>query len=136
MLIASLVINFGLVVLIWIIQLIIYPTFYQVETARFVRWHMWYTTRISFIVVPLMVSQVMAFGWLLIKNGPLPVLVAQTVLVCLVWALTFFVSVPCHNALSVKKDDLQIARLVSTNWLRTAAWSLVAVLDWNSIVGS
>ena len=77
-----------------------------------------------------MVSQLMIFGWLLIESGPQLVLIAQSVLVILVWAVTFFISVPCHNALSFKKDDLQIARLVSTNWLRTAAWSLVAVLDW------
>ncbi|NNE98544.1 MAG: hypothetical protein HKN25_05935 [Pyrinomonadaceae bacterium] len=130
MLIASLLVNFGLAVLIWTVQLVIYPSFFEVEAKRFADWHNTYTTRISFLVLPLMVLQVVFFGLRLIEGGPQAITISQSVLVAFVWAMTFFASVPCHNRLSVKKDEIQIKRLVSTNWPRTAAWSTVVILDW------
>jgi hypothetical protein len=34
--------------------------------------------------------------------------------------------VPIHNQLKAGKEDKRIQRLVATNWIRTAAWSLKA----------
>ena len=126
----GLLVNFGLFVFIWTVQIIIYPSFFEVDEKRFAAWHDRYMTQVSFLAAPLMITQVLILGWLLIQSIPDPSLLAQSILVLFVWIVTVFVSIPCHRVLAVKKDGPQIARLVSSNWLRTAAWSLVALLDW------
>lgn len=44
-------------------------------------------------------------------------------LVLLIWAATFFISVPFHNRLAQGFDYVAIDGLVRTNWLRTVAWT-------------
>jgi hypothetical protein len=39
-------------------------------------------------------------------------------------AVTVAVSVPCHRSLSAGYDAGVLARLVRTNWWRTAAWTI------------
>lgn len=126
---ASLIVNFGLVVMIWLVQLIIYPSFYEIEESRFADWHRLYTKRISYVVIPLMILQVILLIYFLTQEGIGPVRVLQSVLITAAWGITFFVSVRCHNRLSIGKEKSAIRRLVSTNWYRTAAWTLVPVLD-------
>jgi len=50
-------------------------------------------------------------------------------LVAAIWAVTFFVSVPCHAVLAEGFDAQAHARLVDTNWLRTLAWTARAALS-------
>lgn len=40
------------------------------------------------------------------------------------WMVTFLISVPLHNRLSSAADPQTIALLISTNWIRTVAWSI------------
>jgi len=42
----------------------------------------------------------------------------------LIWLSTVFLQVPSHKLLSQGFDPVVHQRLVSTNWLRTGAWSL------------
>jgi hypothetical protein len=49
-------------------------------------------------------------------------------LLAVIWISTAFVQVPCHEQLSQGFDKAVHQRLVWTNWLRTAAWSLRALL--------
>lgn len=49
--------HFGLVVLIWLVQLVIYPSLAHIAVDRFRDWHRRYTERVSLVVVPLMFAQ-------------------------------------------------------------------------------
>ncbi len=49
----------GLFVLIWMVQLIIYPSFIFYEPKDLYKWHSKYTKRIAFIVIPLMLGQLL-----------------------------------------------------------------------------
>ena len=55
----------------------------------------------------------------------------------LAYGVTAFVSAPLHGRMSERFDARLHARLVSTNWIRTAAWSarglLLAVLAFTAI---
>jgi hypothetical protein len=122
-------VNFGMCVLIWIVQLVIYPSFEEIEESRFPRWHKKYTFRISLIVLPLMISQVVLLGRLIYHNSFNTVFIIQGLLIFVAWVVTFTLSVPCHKKLSEKKDTYQIKRLIASNWLRTAAWTITSILD-------
>jgi hypothetical protein len=124
---ASRLLSFGLVVLIWLVQVIIYPAFADVSADRFARWHAGYTRAVTWIVAPLMLSQAALLSWLMVVRPSRPVVMA-TVAVGVAWFWTFAVAVPCHDRL--QEDGLDravVTRLISANWVRTVAWTLAFV---------
>jgi hypothetical protein len=122
------VINGGLVVLIWLVQIIIYPGMHGWDSARFAVLHRDYARRISFIVGPLMLGQAALVLHQLI-TVPGTTVVVQILLIGGVWGVTIFISVPLHRRLSGGYEEGTVNRLVTTNWLRTVGWSLVFLLD-------
>ena len=65
----QLLVDFGLVVLIWIVQLIIYPSFLYYNSNTLSKWHKTYTGRITTIVAPLMIAQIAIAAYLLLTKG-------------------------------------------------------------------
>lgn len=125
---ARIAVDFGLVVLIWIVQLIIYPSFRYYTPADLAVWHPKYTNLITLIVGPLMLAQVALVGWELLNRFSWLTL-ASAVLVGLMWASTAFQAVPIHNAIAAGDSSPEtLARLVSVNWVRTVGWTIIFVL--------
>lgn len=120
--------NGGLAVLIWLVQIIIYPGMHGWDKTRFADLHRDYARRISFIVGPLMLGQA-ALALHQIIEVPGVVAAVQIALIAAVWSVTGLVSVPLHRRLSGGYDERAVDRLVASNWLRTAGWSLVFFLD-------
>ena len=121
-------VDLGMLVLIWLVQLTIYPGFAQMRAEAFPQWHESYMNRMGFIVGPLMLTQPFLIGlqlWLEVNLFH----VAAAVLVALAWLATAVFSVPAHRALQKSGFDAAvIRRLVLTNWIRTAAWTGVFFL--------
>jgi hypothetical protein len=117
--------------LIWCIQVVHYPLMDAVGGERFAGFHRRHSARISLIVVPPMLVEA-ATALLLVMSVPpgvprlLPAL--GLALLGLVWASTFAVQVPLHSRLARSFDPKAHRRLVNSNWLRTAAWSLRAAI--------
>ena len=113
----------GLLILIWLVQLIIYPSFQYTKEKEFIVWHARYMNTISLIVIPLIVLQIGVETVYIFQNN------YRWVRILMVFAVllsTFSLSVPNHRRLSrYGKDPLIISRLVLTNWLRTACWSVL-----------
>lgn len=121
-------VDFGLVVLIWLVQLIIYPSFQYYNSAELAIWHPKYSNMVTLIVGPLMLAQVALVGNDLWRHVAWPALVS-TLLVGLMWAATAFVSVPIHNAIGTgDASPATLARLVDTNWYRTIGWTIIFLL--------
>lgn len=121
----QLMIDFGLLILIWLVQLIIYPSFRHCEANQFQAWHNTYTGLISLFVVPLMVAQLGIYGWWVATRGEgADYLVLG--LIALIWVVTFAWSVPCHDTLHRVGFDRQVInQLVLSNWPRTIAWTAI-----------
>jgi hypothetical protein len=127
LIIFNLVLSWGLLALIWLVQVIIYPGFHQIPSGSFIDYHRWYVKRISIIVLPLMISELTMTAWWLFDAGS-SVSVISAGLVLIVWLSTFLLQVPIHHRLKFGKEENLIRRLVATNWVRTIAWSLKALL--------
>ena len=124
----NLAVSWGLLILIWLVQLIIYPSFHRIPPEGFATYHKWYAKRISSIVLPLMFAELgFAAHWVIYDNYSVGS-VLSTIMVFIVWLSTFGLQVPIHNRLKTGKEDRLIRQLVTTNWIRTAAWSLKAGL--------
>jgi hypothetical protein len=123
---ASLVAGAALAGLIWTTQLVHYPAFRFVAPGRFAAFHAFHSRAISTLVVPLMTAELAAAALLAVTVAPaLRVQAWLTLgLVLVAWASTFFLQVPLHGRLGLGPDDDAIERLIATNWVRTAAWTL------------
>lgn len=126
-------VDFGMCVVLWLVQLVIYPSFLRIEDSRLIAWHKTYTFRVSFVIMPLMLAQLtLAVSAALAASGQwLDWLVIGLVLLC--WMLTFFVSVPLHRKID-EGDPTQAfrRRLIRTNWPRTVLWTAIFILGFFS----
>ncbi|AZQ58280.1 hypothetical protein EJ994_05450 [Maribacter sp. MJ134] len=127
--------DFGLVVLIWMVQLIIYPSFARYTHENLLSWHRIYTKRLASIVIPLMFTQAFVVAYQLYKTQEF-FTYCSAVLVVLVWLSTFTQFVPLHNNISKgEKVADSVEKLIQRNWIRTALWTLLFMLSlWNNIL--
>lgn len=114
----------ALIGLVWTVQVAVYPLFDRVGSDGFARWHEHYTTRIGLVVGPLMLAELGTGAWLLWRGGRDTGVLISLALLAIVWLSTALIQVPLHNHLSLGFDAATHRRLVCTNWLRTAAWTL------------
>lgn len=121
--------HFGLVVLIWLVQLVIYPSFRWADPDRFTDWHKSYTRRLSVVVTPLMLWQAVGAAATAVRR-PTPVSVAVILLIAMIWAVTFIGAVPIHRRLSQRFRRTDVETLIRVNWIRTVGWSALWLLWW------
>ncbi|MEM7010185.1 MAG: hypothetical protein AAF585_01775 [Verrucomicrobiota bacterium] len=118
--------------LIWVVQIVIYPQFHDVGENAFHAYHDEYMMRIGFVVLPLMLGEAALCGisiWLGWRSKARRQLLISGTLIAAVWASTFFIQAPIHVALTISEDPQSlIDQLVSTNWIRTALWTLRTAL--------
>ncbi len=109
------------------VQLVIYPSFAHISRKRLVQWHALYTRRISFLVVPLMLLQLIGGGyWFYSRPGLASVVYLSLVLI--LWGLTFRIFVPLHKRIGAGiADERTFSRLVGKNWYRTWLWAGVFI---------
>jgi len=50
-------IDWAMILVIWLVQLVVYPGFRRIEKSRFVAWHSRYLKLMGYIVAPLMIGQ-------------------------------------------------------------------------------
>jgi hypothetical protein len=127
--ILSLLFDIGLLVLIWMIQLIVYPSFLFYNMDSLVAWHKKYTLRLSIIVIPLMFGQLLFTSWQW-YHLPTIEMTIRLLLVVAVWVSTFLQFVPIHTKIAQHKaTPKHLEQLVKRNWLRTTLWTLICILS-------
>jgi hypothetical protein len=110
--------------LVWVVQLVVYPSFLLV--GRSPAWpalHAAHTRAVGLAVGPPWAVQGVTVAALLVRDGASPLLLLTGVLALATVVVTVAVSVPLHTRLGEAYDEAAAQRLVSTNWLRTAAWT-------------
>lgn len=124
------IIDGGLLVLIWMVQRIVYPSFLEIYEDRLQAWHARYMPAIGSIVGPLMLLQVVLILLQVVLVGRLVDLISGC-LVLAIWISTAVFSVPCHRKIELGRGDRAVLeRLVTTNWPRTILWTIVFLVGW------
>ena len=129
-------INIFLLSLIIITQFVSYPLFLKVNNRVFVEYHQSYTFYISTIVVPAMILELLLSLNLIVYSID-TFSILNIILVGVIWLSTFFLQVPIHNKLSHGYNIDLIKKLISTNWIRTSAWTfklIICVYAYQEIV--
>lgn len=122
-------IDFGLLVLVWLVQFAIYPGFKYYSDVNLKRWHPLYSRGISYVVAPLMLAQLALSIYFLISL-PTWVFTLNLVLVFATWMITFFWAVPLHAKIeTVEKPYKALDQLLKVNRLRAWIWTMIFVLS-------
>jgi hypothetical protein len=115
--------------LIWFVQVVHYPLMAMVGEANYAAFQAAHQRRTTLVVGPAMLVEATSAALLLVPGfaGVSPSLSwAGAGLLAVAWVSTFAVQVPLHAKLERGFDAAVHRRLVATNWVRTAAWSLRA----------
>lgn len=131
LLVVHALVTWSLCGLIWFVQLVHYPLFLRVPEAAAVAYEREHCRRITPLVAPLMLLEATLAAWLC-WSPPAGVATATALagagLLLVVWSSTAFLQVALHRRLERADDRRSKLRLVHTNWLRTAAWTLRGAL--------
>ncbi|MCG6158177.1 hypothetical protein [Rubinisphaera margarita] len=117
--------------LIWFVQIVHYPLMGTVGNSVFSTYEHRHMTLTTWVVVPPMLLELAAaflLFWYRPNGMPLSLVWAGIFLLGVIWFSTFFLQVPCHERLATGFDAEVHRRLISTNWIRTFAWSLRGML--------
>lgn len=120
-----------LVGLIWTVQILIYPLMGHVGASGYSAYHNLHTSRITPIVAPAMIGELLTaiyFVFAADEKIDRRYFWFGLALVLTIWISTFLVQVPLHEKLGVSFDAGIQQRLVRTNWIRTAAWTMRGAL--------
>lgn len=117
--------------LIWVIQAVHYPLFRRVGAESFVEYEREHTRRMGWVLVVPAVTEIVTAAALVISRPDsvsLGLVLGAGVVLAAIWVMTGFVQAPAHGRLSAGFDLDLIDRLVSSNWWRTAGWTVRGVL--------
>ncbi|MBT5850446.1 MAG: hypothetical protein HOH36_08435 [Acidimicrobiaceae bacterium] len=133
-LVVSAAASWAMVGLIWLVQVVHYPMLASYSSTAPTRAASDHQRRISWVVGPLMALEgVTALALLVERPALMPAWTAWVAAVWLGVALlsTVLVQVPLHAVLADRHDPQVARRLVTSNWVRTIAWTIRAlVLAW------
>ena len=131
--ITRLVLDVGLLVLIWMIQLIVYPSFLFYTAKELIAWHKMYTKAIALIVIPLMLGQlgIAIYQVFLLQNT---YTLTSIVLVVFLWGITLLKFAPMHQQISEGNTHVQLLKkLVQINWIRALIWTILCAMSATSV---
>ncbi|MEJ6777266.1 MAG: hypothetical protein QNK85_08095 [Crocinitomicaceae bacterium] len=131
--ITRLVLDFGLFILIWMTQLIVYPSFLFYPAKEILAWHERYTKAIAIIVFPLMLGQlsITIFQVFITQNI---YTFTSTLLVVFLWVITLSKFAPIHKQISLGKSSRKLlTNLIQGNWVRTVSWTLLFIMSAISV---
>jgi hypothetical protein len=115
--------------LIWFVQVVHYPLFARVGADQSIAYQTEHMNRTGWVVALPMLVEIAACATLTFRGDtPTWQRWPGALLLAIVWIATALLSVPAHEALARGFDESVHARLVGTNWIRTAAWSARAAL--------
>ena len=115
--------SFAMLIVILLVQVLIYPQFNYVsphELGNYVKFHI---RHISWIVIPIMLVESFSLIQLWTNQEIWSFwLISATVLLVLIWGLTFIKIAPLHNEIARSSDVTFIPSLLSLNFIRTILW--------------
>ena len=113
---------------IWVIQLVHYPSFHFIDKNIYGSFQNFHMNKISLIVVPVMILELATGVLLLIINSKNILIIISFSILVLIWGITGLFLSDAHGKLITGYDELIVNKLVSMNWIRTFLWTLKMLL--------
>ena len=114
---------------IWVIQIVHYPSFHFIEKELYTAFQKFHMNKISIIVIPIMLAELITGMMLFLdKSSKSPFLTISFVILVLIWLITGVFFTKAHNELITGYQELVVNQLVAMNWIRTLLWTLRLLL--------
>ena len=129
MLIIHLIATSVMVGVIWVIQLVHYPSFHFIELKQYTTFQRFHMSRISYVVIPAMLTELFTLILIIISMDQIDTLVlASAILLIFIWLITAVFFSGVHQKLTLGYDQTVVDKLVKLNWGRTLLWTLRLLL--------
>ena len=129
MLIIHLIATSVMVGVIWIIQLVHYPSFHFIELNQYTTFQRFHMSRISYVVIPAMLTELFTLILIIISMDQVDhIILASALLLIVIWLMTAVFFSGVHQKLTLGYDQVVVEKLVKINWGRTLLWTLRLIL--------
>jgi hypothetical protein len=123
---------------IWTMQILNYPLLSRIAVSSFSDYENAHNRRFALVVAPavlvVLATTVLLFGrWA--RDVPAWTPIAAGALIGIILMSTILFQGPAHGRLAGGFDAAVHAKLVATNWIRTVAWTALAVIDSWALYG-
>ena len=112
---------------IWVIQLLHYPSFHFINDKKYIEFQNFHIQRISFFVIPTMLVE-LASALLLAYFFRSSLTIILLAFLLGVWAITFIFFTNMHQKLTNGYNHSIVDRLIQINLSRTILWSLRLII--------
>jgi len=111
---------------IWTIQLLTYPMMQAVPSDGFVAYELMHRNQVTAVLAVLAPTEIIASAGVAVFVDDVPgwLSIGAGALLFAIWLSTLLFYAPLHMRLSTGFDPVIHRRLVRTNWIRTAAWTV------------
>ena len=113
---------------IWVIQLVHYPSFHFIDKDIYDSFQKFHMNKISIIVVPVMILELATGLLLLLGNSKNILIIISFGILILIWGITGLFFSDAHGKLISGYNELIVNKLVSMNWIRTVLWTFKMIL--------
>ena len=125
MLIIHLIATSVMVGVIWIIQLVHYPSFHFIELKQYTTFQRFHMSRISYVVIPAMLTELFTLILFIISTDKVDSFISISgLLLILIWLMTAVFFSGAHQKLTLGYNKTIVDKLVKLNWGRTLLWTL------------
>ena len=125
MLIIHLIATSVMVGVIWVIQLVHYPSFHFIELKQYTTFQRFHMSRISYVVIPAMFTELFTLILFIISTDKIDSFISISgLLLILIWLMTAVFFSGVHQKLTLGYDKVIVDKLVKLNWGRTLLWTL------------
>lgn len=118
-----------MVAIIWIVQILHYPTFKLIDQKKYEEFQDFHMKRISYVIIPIMLVELSSGVIVLIIDSSLytPFGVSLMLLI-FIWILTALLFSKVHAYLLKGYDEDSINKLIGLNWIRTISWTIRLII--------
>jgi hypothetical protein len=121
---------------IWTMQILNYPLLSRIAASSFSDYETAHNRRFALVVAPAVLVVLVTTVLLFVQRPhdlPAWTPMGAGALIGLILVSTILFQGPAHGRLAGGFDAAVHAKLVATNWIRTAAWTALAVIDSTSL---
>ena len=120
---------------IWVIQLVHYPSFHFIKPDIYTVFQKFHMEKISMIVMPIMIAELITVLLLLYNEGSKNTLIIISfILLIIIWGITAVFFSGVHNKLITGYQETIVNNLVVMNWIRTLLWTIRLLLLFGFLI--
>ena len=120
---------------IWVIQLVHYPSFHFIKPDIYTVFQKFHMEKISIIVMPMMIAELITVLLLLYNEDSKNILIIISfILLIIIWGITAVFFSGVHNKLIAGYQETIVNNLVVMNWIRTLLWTMRLLLLFGFLI--